>query len=87
MSSEQLFRNSALERLSSPEQLDRLVVITDPMGWLSLGTIALLVASALAWGMFGSIPYKVNGQGMLISEGVESTMPCLQLEARFLKSR
>ncbi len=68
-SANQLFRKTALERLSSPEQLDRLVVITDPLGWLLLTTLGLLLSFLLAWGIWGSIPYSVPGQGMLISEG------------------
>jgi hypothetical protein len=39
-----LFRQAALERLSSPEQLDQLVRVTHPLGWL-----ALLALSRSCW--------------------------------------
>jgi len=64
-----LFRKAALEKLSTPDQLDRLIVITGPRGWLALLAIAIALATALFWGIFGTISYKVNGTGMLIKTG------------------
>ena len=32
----QIFRKTALEKLSSPEQLDELMKITTPKGWVAL---------------------------------------------------
>ncbi|HPG57336.1 MAG TPA: NHLP bacteriocin system secretion protein [Candidatus Wallbacteria bacterium] len=65
----ELFRKAALEKLSTPDQLDRLVVITHPRGWLALSAAALAIAAALLWGVFGTISYKVSGTGMLIKTG------------------
>ncbi len=64
-----LFRKAALEKLSTPDQLDRLVVITGPRSWLALAASALVIVTALIWGVFGSISYKVSGRGMLIKTG------------------
>ncbi len=64
-----LFRKAALEKLSTPDQLDRLIVITGPRGWLALLAIAIALGTALLWGIFGTISYKVNGTGMLIKTG------------------
>lgn len=64
-----LFRKTALERLSSPEQLDMLMQVTSPLGWLVLAAMAMLVLVALLWGIFGSVPTKVAGQGILIRGG------------------
>lgn len=66
---DKLYRKSAVERLSSPEQLDRLVVVTDPMGWLVLTTLIVFLVFSLGWGLFGSIPNNVTGQGILVAEG------------------
>ncbi|MBF0120984.1 MAG: NHLP bacteriocin system secretion protein [Desulfobacterales bacterium] len=66
--SKELFRKVALERLSSPEQLDQLMRITKPTGWLSLLAIGFLIVLAFLWGFYGSIPIKVSGQGLLIKE-------------------
>ena len=65
----QLFRKVSLERLSSPEQLDGLLRVTAPMGWLALVACAVLLAGALVWGVTGRIPEKVQGVGMLMKTG------------------
>jgi len=65
----QLFRKSALDRLSSPEQLDRLVPVSDPLGWVALMTLFILLAAATAWGVFGRIPDQVEGKGILVAAG------------------
>lgn len=62
-----LFRKVALERLSSPEQLDTLMRIITPRAWLWLVPFIGLVGLALLWGWFGSIPSKVNGKCILIN--------------------
>ncbi|MBW4619807.1 MAG: hypothetical protein KME17_10685 [Cyanosarcina radialis HA8281-LM2] len=61
-----LFRQEALERLSSPERLDRLMQVVSPMNWLFLATLGSLVFLALLWGIWGRIPITVVGRGVLI---------------------
>lgn len=61
-----LFRRQALEQLTSPEQLDHLMQITSPRGWLALGALACVVATALVWSIAGSIPAEASGQGVLL---------------------
>jgi hypothetical protein len=68
---QEVFRKVALERLSSPEELDQLMQVTNIKGWLALISLVLLLAVALVWGFFGSIPTTVDGQGILLrTEGV-----------------
>ena len=64
-----IFRKVSLERLSSPDQLDTMVKITSSKGWISLLTLGLLIAAALAWGYMGSVPTKVTGMGLFIRSG------------------
>lgn len=64
-----LFRKAALDRLSSPEQLDVMVRITSPAGWVALLAILGLLVLAVLWGIFGSIPTKVVGSAILIKTG------------------
>ncbi|MBN1524344.1 MAG: NHLP bacteriocin system secretion protein [Spirochaetales bacterium] len=66
---EQMFRKVALERQSSPEQLDVIMQIASRKGWLSLLVIGGLIICAVVWGFLGYIPVKVDGQGMLMSAG------------------
>ncbi|NPV91242.1 MAG: NHLP bacteriocin system secretion protein [Firmicutes bacterium] len=67
--SNSVFRKVSLERLSSPEQLDKLLKITSPRGWIALSTIIVIIGTAIIWGYFGSIPVKVDTSGILISSG------------------
>lgn len=67
----QLFRQTALERLSTPDQLDRLVTLTSPRSWIAVATIALLLLAVIAWGFLGRSPTLVHAQGILMpSESV-----------------
>ena len=62
----QLFRQESLERLSSPEKLDRLMQIVDRRDWLPLSTLGALVAAEIVWSIFGKIPVNVTSKGLLI---------------------
>lgn len=64
-----IFRKAALDKLSSPEQLDQLIRITNPMGWIAVFGIGCLLAATLSWGVVGSIPVKVVGEGLLTRSG------------------
>ena len=61
-----LFRKEALEKVASPEQLDQLIKVTNPKRWFSLLALGSLVATGLAWSVFGRIPIIVTGRGVLI---------------------
>lgn len=65
----ELFRPSALSKLSSPEQLDQLVTYADPKAWIALATLLGLLLLALLWGIFGSVPTRIEGQGILLGQG------------------
>lgn len=64
-----LFRRAALERLSSPEQLDRIVAITAPRSWLALAALFALLAAAAVWAVVGVLPTRIAGAGILVSRG------------------
>lgn len=64
-----LFTKASLEKLSTPEQLDVLMEVTKPMGWISLLSTGFLLFMAVLWGIFGSIPIRVDGKGILIIGG------------------
>src|SRR5580704_7443780 len=64
-----IFRKAALERLSSPEQLDYLMSITSPAGWLAISAIGVILFLIVLWGFLGRIPDKVSGSGILIRGG------------------
>lgn len=64
-----LFRESALERLSSPEQLDRLLTVTNPRGWIALLAVWALLIMIIIWSIYYEIPTKEYGQGIIVAGG------------------
>ena len=57
-----IFRKAALERLSSPEQLDYLMSITSPIAWIALAAIAVLALLIILVGICRVHPCQGFGQ-------------------------
>ena len=74
--SNSIFRKTALERISSPEQLNEYIKITNPGVWaVILGCMALLIAVGF-WSVFGSIPDSVQVKGVVFPQnGVTALIP------------
>ena len=64
-----IFRKVSLDRLSSPEQLDQLLQVTRPSGWLALAALGLILAAAVVWAFIGSVATEAIGEGILIRRG------------------
>ncbi|MHC5002007.1 MAG: hypothetical protein ACYTJ0_02690 [Planctomycetota bacterium] len=81
----QLFRESALQRLQSPEQLDQVLQVTSPKGWLALTAIWALLILVVVWSFIGRAPTKEMGRGIILPIGsleridAESTGPLEQI--------
>jgi HlyD family secretion protein len=60
------YRQKSLERLSSPERLDQLLRLVDRKSWLPLATLGALVLALGAWAVFGTVPERVHGRGILV---------------------
>jgi HlyD family secretion protein len=69
MGPKQTFRKAALERLSSPERLDEMMRVTSPKAWVALWAAAFLILIAIVWSIFGKIPERVDGVGILLPGG------------------
>jgi HlyD family secretion protein len=69
MAENQLFRRAAIEKLASPERLDVLMKVTSPKGWVAVATIAFILVCAIIWSVAGSIPTRVDAQGVLVTAG------------------
>jgi multidrug efflux pump subunit AcrA (membrane-fusion protein) len=63
------FRKRALDRLSSPEDLDRLVRVSRPGTWIALGGLILVIAGVVLWATLTSITTTASGLGFLLPEG------------------
>lgn len=66
--SEDIFRASAIERLSSPEQLDQLIDVTRPADWAAALVIGVCLIVVVVWSIIGRLPTRVAGNGILISD-------------------
>ena len=66
---DRIFRGAAVERLSSPEQLDQLVGITRPFDWVAVIVLLLGLAVVVTWSIVGRIPTRVAGDGILLESG------------------
>ena len=64
-----LFRREALARLNDIDELDRLVTVTHPRAWLTLGAVVALIIAAVAWASIGRLATTVTGEGMLLRGG------------------
>jgi HlyD family secretion protein len=64
---QQIFRKVALDRLSSPDQLETLIRVIRPSAWLALVPLLLLLALALGWSWLGSISTKVAGRCIILN--------------------
>jgi HlyD family secretion protein len=64
-----IFRASALARMSSPEQLDQLLRVTTSKSWIALLGIGLVLGTAVVWGFEGRIATKTGGKGVVLRTG------------------
>jgi HlyD family secretion protein len=62
-------RKAAIDKLASPERLDVLMQVTSPRGWLALWTVGAFLVGVIVWSVTGSIPTRIEGQGLLIRGG------------------
>ena len=69
MNQQTLFRQAALDRQSTPERLDRMVVVTAPRIWLALITMAALSVVVVVWSVKGEVATYVKGSGILLGSG------------------
>ena len=68
-----IYRKSALEKMSSPEQLDKAIVIVSPSFWLAMLGAAVIILAALLWSIFGTLPLNVSANGIFMNRsGIHS---------------
>lgn len=62
-----IYRKSALERISNPEQLDKALTVTSPFSWLVLVGITLILVVTIIWSIVGTIPVTISATGIVAS--------------------
>ncbi len=59
-----IFRKKSLERISSPEQLNDYIKVSNPSVWIIIIAIFCVLGAALYWGIAGRIPTTVAVNGI-----------------------
>lgn len=65
----QVFREKSLARMSSPEQLDQYIHVSNPSVWVILGAIVLLLLGGIVWSCVGTIAER-EGALVVVNNGV-----------------
>lgn len=61
-----LFRKNALDALNTPERLDQPLQLIRPSYWTLILALTGFSVSILIWSIFGRLPVRINGRGVLI---------------------
>lgn len=65
---ETIFRQKSVDRVSSPEELDKYLKVTSPRVWVVLIGIIIILIGVIAWGSFGKLKTYAN-VGCVIEKG------------------
>lgn len=55
-----IFRQSSIDRVNSPEQLNDYIRVANPSVWMVLAAIVLLLLGMVIWGVFGRVETTVD---------------------------
>ena len=56
---DKIFRKKSIDRMSSPEQLNDYIKVTNPGVWMALAAIVILLIGVCVWGVFGTLETKL----------------------------
>lgn len=60
----QLFRKASIDRVSSPEQLNDYIRVSNPGVWMILAAVIVLLIGVCVWGIFGRLETKIAVAGI-----------------------
>lgn len=64
-----LFRQEAVDRLSSPDQLDTMMRVVDPRRWIALVAVGVLLLGGLVWSFVGRLDSSIKSSCLIIPRG------------------
>lgn len=67
-----LFRKKNLERISSPEQLNEYIRVSNPSVWLVISAMFIIAIAFSVWAFSGNITSEVSGTGVFQGSAQES---------------
>jgi HlyD family secretion protein len=62
----QIFRQTSLEQLESPDRTDQLLRVIGPQAWIALFACGCILALAVLWSVVGRVPETVDGVAFLV---------------------
>lgn len=65
----EIFRKVSIDRLASPEQLDRMITVTSARSWLIIIAVGCMLAAVVIWSITGSLATNIEANGMLVKSG------------------
>ena len=67
-----IFRKKSLERISSPEQLNDYIKVSNPSIWIVLGAVIIFFIALFIWSVNGNITSQIDSTGVF--EEIEGEM-------------
>jgi HlyD family secretion protein len=64
-----IFREAALERLSTPDRLDQGLAIVGSAGWVMLGSLVAAILGFVIWAATIHVPLTISGSGIFLEPG------------------
>jgi hypothetical protein len=64
---EPLFRSEAVAAIDSVDRLDEAITIVSARSTLALAAILVMLAIAVVWAIFGTIPMTIEGRGVILA--------------------
>jgi multidrug efflux pump subunit AcrA (membrane-fusion protein) len=59
------FRFKALQKQREPDELDTVILLARPRGWIAAFVVLIVVAGAAVWAFLGQIPRTLTANGLL----------------------
>ncbi|MDR1466856.1 MAG: hypothetical protein LBI55_00300 [Oscillospiraceae bacterium] len=86
--SQEIFRKSSLDRVSSPEKLNDYIKVSNPAIWLVILALFVLLIVGAIWASVGTLPTKVRTLGGVFIGNESSSSPeyvrCFVLESNLI---
>lgn len=57
---DKIFRKKSIDKMSSPEQLNDYIKVTNPGVWMVLAAIAIFLGGVCVWGIFGKLETRLT---------------------------
>lgn len=62
--SKTIFRQKSMEKISSPEQMNDYIRVSNPSVWMILSAVIVLLAGVCVWGVFGRMDTVIKTGGV-----------------------